>query len=313
GWGLLAQTSDMPFSGIFLAVFGVELDAIPTFPPARYNQQPNTTPWKGRIPAVTDPKMIVAWNSLAISGLARVYQVFKNPIAWELAKNAARFILAHQWVNGRFHRLNYEGKARVLAQSEDYALFIKALLDCDRAGAVMGETEGIWQEEAIRIQEEFDEFLWSVEMGGYYNAPTDASEDLLIRERSYIDNATPAANGVAAANLVRLGLLTDNTSYLERAEVILQAFSPVMEQSPQAGPSLFMGLDWYLHSTLIRTKGDRVSELSARYFPKSVYQVEEKVPEDAIGLVCKRLACLPTPQSWEQLLAQIEKCHGISG
>ncbi len=313
GMGQLSETSEKALSRLFLARYGEEMDAIATFPPARDNQEAKTTPWKGRIPAVTDPKMIVAWNSLAISGLARVYQVFKNPIAGELAKNAARFILDHQWVNGRFHRLNYEGQARVLAQSEDYALFIKALLDCDRSGAVMGETGGTWKEDAIRVQEEFDEFLWSVEMGGYYNAPTDASEDLLIRERSYIDNATPAANGVAAANLVRLGLLTDNTSYLERAEAILQAFSPVMEQSPQAGPSLFMGLDWYLHSTLIRTTSDRVTELSARYFPKSVYQVEEKVPEDAIGLVCKGLACLPTPQSWEQLLAQIEKCHGISG
>ncbi|WP_204105704.1 MULTISPECIES: thioredoxin domain-containing protein [Spirulina sp. CCY15215] len=310
--GKLSEMSEKALSRLFLARYGESLGAIDTFPPARDNQEAKTKQWKGRIPAVTDTKMIVAWNSLMISGLARVYQVFKNPIAWELAKNATQFILKHQWIEGRFHRLNYEGKARVLAQSEDYALFIKALLDCDRASAVMGETGGIWREEAIRVQEEFDEFLWSLEMGGYYNAPMDASEDLLIRERSYIDNATPAANGIAAANLVRLGLLTDNTHYLEQAEAILQAFSPIMEQSPQACPSLFLGLDWYLHSTLIRTTGDRVSQLAVRYFPKSVYQVEEKVPEDAIGLICKGLACLPTAHSWEQLLTQIEKCHGIA-
>ena len=311
GGGELSEKSEKALSRLFLARYGESMEAIATFPPARDNQDAKTIDWQGRIPAVTDSKMIVAWNSLVISGLARVAEVFKNPIAWKLAKNAATFILTHQWISERFYRLNYEGHVRVLAQSEDYALFIKALLDCDRASAVMGENERIWKAKAIRVQEEFDEFLWSVEMGGYYNAPTDASKDLLIRERSYIDNATPAANGVAAANLVRLGLITDNTSYLERAETILQAFTPVMEQSPQACPSLFVGLDWYLHSTLIRTTSDRVSELNSRYFPTSVYQIEEKVPENAIGLVCKGLACLPTPQSWEQLLTQIEKCQGI--
>ncbi|MEM9539064.1 MAG: thioredoxin domain-containing protein [Cyanobacteria bacterium P01_E01_bin.42] len=312
GGGQLSETSEKALSRLFLARYGEEIEAISTFPPARDNNEAKTTTWKGRIPAVTDPKAIVAWNSLTISGLARVAEVFKNPIAWKLAQNAANFILENQWIDGRFHRLNYEGQVRVLAQSEDYALFIKALLDCDRASAAIGATSPRWNQKAIEIQEEFDRFLWSSEMGGYYNAPTDASDDLLIRERSYIDNATPAANGVAAANLVRLGLITDNIRYLERAETILQAFVPVMEQSPQGCPSLFTGLDWYLHSTLIRTTSDRVSELASRYFPKSVYQVEEKVPEDAIGLVCKGLACLPTPQSWEQLLAQIEKCHGIS-
>ncbi|MBP0018753.1 MAG: thioredoxin domain-containing protein [Cyanobacteria bacterium SBLK] len=312
GGGQLSETSEKGLSRLFLARYGEAIEAIATFPPARDNHEAKTTDWQGRIPAVTDPKMIAAWNSLTISGLARVAEVFKNPIAWELAKNAANFIVEHQWLNGRFHRLNYEGQVRVLAQSEDYALFIKALLDCDRTSAVMGETGGIWQRKAIEIQVEFDEFLWSVEMGGYYNAPTDASDDLLIRERSYIDNATPAANGVAAANLVRLGLLTENTSHLKRAETLLQAFAPVMEQSPQGCPSLFLGLDWYLHSTLIRTTSDRVGELTSRYFPKSVYQVEEQVPENAIGLVCKGLACLPTPQNWEQLLTQIEKCHGIA-
>jgi len=52
--------------------------------------------------------------------------------------------------------------------------------------------------------------FWSVEIAGYYNTATDAGHDLIVRERSYTDNATPAANGVAIANLVRLALLTED-------------------------------------------------------------------------------------------------------
>lgn len=69
-------------------------------------------------------------------------------------------------------------------------------------------------ERAIALQQEFDDYFWSVEWGGYFNTATEASQDLLIRERSYLDNATPSANSIAIANLVRLSHLTENPDYL---------------------------------------------------------------------------------------------------
>jgi len=39
--------------------------------------------------------------------------------------------------------------------------------------------------EAITVQEEFDEFLWSVEIAGYYNTATDAGHDLIVRAQLY--------------------------------------------------------------------------------------------------------------------------------
>jgi uncharacterized protein YyaL (SSP411 family) len=48
--------------------------------------------WAGRIPSVTDTKMIVAWNSLMISGLARAAAVFHDSTYFELAAKAAQFI-----------------------------------------------------------------------------------------------------------------------------------------------------------------------------------------------------------------------------
>jgi uncharacterized protein YyaL (SSP411 family) len=59
--------------------------------------------------------------------------VSKQPEYWKLATVATNFILDNQWVQGRFHRLNYDGQPSVLAQSEDYAFFIKALLDLHQA------------------------------------------------------------------------------------------------------------------------------------------------------------------------------------
>jgi uncharacterized protein len=301
--GQLSATLETALSKLFTVRYGVSSDLLETFPPAGNNEEAKTTNWLGRIPSVTDTKMIVAWNSLMISGLARAAGVFAQPLYRELAAAAANFILDNQFVDGRFHRLNYQGEPTVLAQSEDYALFIKALLDLQACNP----EEKKWLEKAIAIQDEFNEFLWSVELGGYYNASSDSSQDLIVRERSYADNATPSANGVAIANLVRLALLTDNLDYLDLAELGLKAFKSVMHRAPQACPSLFTALDWYRNSTLIRSTTEQINALIPKYLPTTVFAITSDLPEGSVGLVCQGLKCLAPAESVEHLLQQIEK------
>ncbi|MEG3918885.1 thioredoxin domain-containing protein [Microcoleus sp. T3_A4] len=311
--GKLSDTVEAALAKLFAVRYGAKPDNVKTFPPARNNQEAKNESWPGRIPAVTDTKMIAAWNSLMISGLARAAAVFGNLEYLELAVKAANFMLDNQWTDGRFQRLNYDGQSAVTAQSEDYALFVKALLDLYQASLTLGNGEEaqqlpnsqFWLEKAVQVQEEFDEFLWSVELGGYYNTAKDASGDLLVRERSYIDNATPAANGIAIASLVRLALLGQNLEYLDRAEQGLQAFSSIVQDAPQACPSLLSAIDWYQHSTLIRTTPDRISGLISQYYPTAVCQIEADLPEGVIGLVCECLTCKEPAKSQERLLEEI--------
>jgi uncharacterized protein len=297
---------------LFQARYGTESAETTTFPPARNNHEAKTLTWPGRIPPVTDTKMIVAWNSLMISGLARAATVLQQLDFYQLAATATQFILNHQQIEGRLHRLNYEGQASVIAQSEDYALLIKALIDLQQAALTLQITEisletqaADWLTQAVQLQAEFDQFLWSSETGGYYN--TDARSDLVVRERSYQDNATPAANGVAVANLVRLFLATEDMAYLDRAEQTLQAFSQVMQQLPQACPSLFAGLDWFCHATLVRTHADQMAQLGRQYQPTALYQIAANLPEGAIALVCQGLSCKAPALSEAQLQTQLQQ------
>jgi uncharacterized protein len=303
----LSETLEMALAELFVVRYGAKPNELETFAPARDNHQAKTHKWQGRIPPVTDTKMIVAWNSLMISGLARAYGVFQTSTYWDMASKAANFILKNQWLNGRLHRLNYDGKPSVLAQSEDYALFIKALLDLHSASLLKAETNNFWLENAIKVQAQFDQLLWSEELGGYYNAASDSSQELLVRERSYADNATPSANGIAIANLVRLALLTENLQHLDRAEQALQAFSSAMSQSPQSCPSLFTALDWYQHCTLIRSGYNHLTTLINQYFPASIYQLESHLSDNTVGLVCQGLSCLEPADSLEKLLKQVRQ------
>jgi uncharacterized protein YyaL (SSP411 family) len=293
---------------LFAVRYGQQPGALSTFPPAVDAQTAKTADWPGRIPPVTDTKMIVAWNSLMISGLARAAAVLDRADYLALAIQVAQFILDHQWVEGRLQRLNYEGTPAILAQAEDYALLIKALMDIQQACLAFEafQTQAqAWLERAVAVQAEFDEGLWSLETGGYFN--TAGSDDLLVRERSYQDSAIPSANGVAISTLIRLALLTEDLTYLDRAEQALQCFSLVLEQFPRACPSLLQALDWYHHHTLIRTSAGRLPPLLKTYLPTAVVKLATDLPAGIIGLVCQGLTCNEPATSEAQLREQITR------
>jgi len=315
--GVLSGDSEAALKPLFVARYGEIPEALASFPPARTNAEAKALPWPGRIPAVTDPKMIVAWNALMISGLARAAVVFQQPDYLTLADNAAQFILTHQIQAGRLHRLNYEGTVSTIARSEDYAFFLKALLDLHQAhqlgsGQPLSERLSIqpnfhspayWLGHALKLQAEFDEHLWTTEMGGYYN--TDASPDLVVRERSFEDNATPSANGVAIANLVRLFLLTEDLAYLTRAEQALQSFGTLLEKAPGSCPGLFAALDWLHHPTLVKTTTAAFAAIRQGYWPTAIFRRAEDLPAHTVGLVCQGLSCQEPAQSLTQLQAQL--------
>lgn len=294
--GQLSDELEAALIKLFVIRYGSAPEVIVT--PATNNQVAKTHAWRGRIPPVTDTKLIVAWNSLMISGLARAAAVFQNSEYLDLATAAAQFVVDHQWANNRLHRLSYDGQASIIAQSEDYALLIKALLDLE---AAYSSSPSPWLAEAIRVQKEFDEYLWSPE-GGYYNT---AANDLAMRERSCDDGPIPSANGVAIANLVRLFLLTEDMTYLDRAEQALSAFSSILIDTPQRCPSLFVALDWFRNQTLIRTSAAAIANLSLQYLPTAMSRLDTELGNNIVGLVCQGLSCQAPAYSWEQLQEQV--------
>jgi uncharacterized protein len=299
--GELPPEIETVLAELFTLRYGVAASEIDTFPPAKSNYEAKMGNWRGRIPPVTDTKMILAWNALAISGLARAYGVFGDRSYLDLAIDATNFILSQQHRAGRWQRLHYDGEATIPAQAEDYAYFVKALLDLQTV--VIEDNK--WLETAIEVQKEFDELLWSEETGGYYNNSLESGADLIVRERSYIDNATPSPNGIAVINLMRLFLLTDNPEYLDRASQTLQAFGSIIQNSPQACPSLYLALDWYHNGKAVKTHPETIAELMPLYLPTTVFRLATDLQDGAVGMVCRASACLQPARDKEMLLEQL--------
>lgn len=305
----ISKTLEQALEKLFQVRYGALPADTPVFEPAVDAQAAKTSDWPGRIPPVTDTKMIVAWNALMISGLAKASAVFGRADYLAIALQSARYIQQHQQVEGTFYRLNYGGQAAVPAQAEDYALFIKALLDIQQACLRFEEYRvqaDDWLEAAIALQTQFDQQLGS-EQGGYFNA---TGSELIVQERAYQDSATPAANGVAVTSLVRLFLLSENQDYLSRAETTLQSFSTVLQKVPRACPTLLSGLDWFTHPVLIRTTADQIPDLLSRLLPTAVIQIEEHLPDGAIALVCQGLSCQAPATDIAMMQRQIELSQG---
>jgi uncharacterized protein YyaL (SSP411 family) len=295
--GELSPEVEACLTKLFRLRYGEYSRPTDAFPVARSQADIREIDWEGRVPPVTDTKAITAWNALMISGLANAYRAFQKPIYKQLAVNAAKFILENQWIEGRLQRINYEGQATVVAQSEDYAFLIKALLDMHQA---IPEEANFYLQQAIAIQAEFDRDFWDALSGGYFNTTSESSQHLLLRERNYQDNATPSPNGIAIANLVRIASVTEKLEYLDRAELALKRFGHVITNSPVACPSLLAAFDWFRNHTLVRTLPTQYEYLNRQYLPAVMLRLDKHLPNpDAIAIVCQGFACLEPAMSIE--------------
>src|SRR5262245_18248445 len=87
--------------------------------------------------------------------------------------------------------------------------------------------------------------FWDDQNGGLFFT-ADNSEELLVRRKELYDGAVPSGNSVAMLNLLRLGRITANTEFEEKAMKLPSAFSGNMNDAPSAYTQLMMGIDFAL-------------------------------------------------------------------
>lgn len=188
-----------------------------------------------------DDKTLVAWNGLMISALARGGQILDDPKYLTAAVRAADFIRAKLYdpVSGRLKRRYRDGQADIDAFADDYAFFIQATIDLYESTLDIR-----WLKLAIDLQKKQDE-LFGDEAGGYFST-AGADKTLIYRMKDDGDYAEPAANSIAAFNLLRLAQMTDDKTLRAKAEKTLAFFSDQLKQSPTSFPQMLTAADFHL-------------------------------------------------------------------
>jgi hypothetical protein len=125
------------------------------------------------------------------------------------------------------------------------------------------------------------------EAGGFYFTADD-HESLILRPKTFGDDATPAGNGVAARLLLRLGYLLAEPRYLDAAERTLRAGWSLIERYPHAHASLLLALDEFTEPpAVIVLRGPATdlavwrAELDKLFDPRRAVFA---IPSDAEGL-----------------------------
>ncbi len=186
-----------------------------------------------------DDKVLTSWNGLAIGALAEAGAVLGDAKPVEAAQRAARFLRAALVVDGRLHHTWRDGHgASVPAFLEDVACLAQGLVSLFEA-----DGDPAWLSWAVALADEAEERFADPDAPGTYFATAHDAEALLTRPKDLWDNATPAGASVLVDVGLRLGALTGEARFAERAERTLRAFLPRARQAPTGYGELLRGLE----------------------------------------------------------------------
>ncbi|MBU0908927.1 MAG: thioredoxin domain-containing protein, partial [Proteobacteria bacterium] len=186
-----------------------------------------------------DDKILCAWNGLMISALAKGYQITGNSAYLQGAQRSADFILATLYDSGKgtLLRRYRQGEAGLAAQLDDYAFFVQGLLDLYAASFAI-----TYLESAIALTHKQIE-LFADKAGGGFFETTDQDASLLLRMKGDYDGAEPAANSVAALNLLRLAPFVGQ-DWRQRAHKTIDTFASQLNRYPTSMPQMLVALDF---------------------------------------------------------------------
>ena len=262
-----------------------------------------------------DDKVLAEWNALMLAGLCEAAASTGNPEWAEAAVANGEFLTAalrrddgrwlRSWQAGGDGR---EAGARHLACAHDYGALTGAFIDL---AELTGRAR--WIEEARAAADGLIELFWDDESGGVYTTGADA-EALVTRPKDLMDNATPSAQSNAAVALLRLGALTGEAGYVERAESVLSLLGAAACQHPTAFGHLLQAVDMHAGGldeiVVVGDRPDLVAEAQTRYRPNSVLAWGEPYPsplwtgrQPGFAYVCRQYTC-QTPATTPTELAE---------
>lgn len=173
-----------------------------------------------------DDKIITGWNGLMIAAYAQSARTLNHPQHGAIAQKAAEFILQNlRDESGTLYRIYHSEQYKIPAYQEDYAYFIRGLIELYRTTKVP-----TFLNEAEHLTQQMNTHFWDTQSGGYFFTPSNT--ELFVRAKSSSDGALPSGNAVALHNLVNLHELTQKSHYLEQAHKLASAFAHNALESP---------------------------------------------------------------------------------
>ncbi len=194
----------------------------------------------GRIPPLTDTKVITSWNGLMMAAMAEAGAAFGRDDYTQAAQDNANFILESMVRDGRLRRTDGDSENGAQGFLDDYSHLTDGLLALHSADGDLR-----WLVQAEKLTRQAVALFWDPLQSRFYDTGSD-QESLIIRPRDVTDNALPSGHSMMTGVLARLAIITGDGDLRTMASDSLRSVRDIMIQFPTGAGHWLSVLDFYL-------------------------------------------------------------------
>ncbi len=172
-----------------------------------------------------DNKVLTEWNAMMLSSLCESISAFNRLDLIPFAEKSALFLVSElRSADGVWSR-SWQEEAQPHSQHSALAHDLAHVID---AMTRMYEltADHTWLQIATETAHQLIDEYWDPEHGGLFTVAS-SSEQLIVRQKDLMDNATPSANSVAAYAFLRLAAITGDAKLEMHAHQILALLARV--------------------------------------------------------------------------------------
>jgi len=273
-----------------------------------------------RVRPLLDDKILLGWNALMNLAFSAAYAASgKEEYRQRAILNMEELFSLFSQPDGSLHHTGKNGKSRIPAFLDDYALVIQALI---RLQEITGESHYLLK--ARTLTEWVIQFFSEEETDFFYYTPSHQT-DVVVRKKEVYDGAVPSGNAIMTQNLQYLSIVFDLPRWREQSQSLLASMGSSLIRYPGSFGVWVMALQHEIIGwqewVITGQKASRfLPELARKFVPNKICQVMEtnllkfplltgkKIPDDPAEVLffqCKDYQCNEPVTSCEEFLAKV--------
>ena len=261
-----------------------------------------------------DNKVLTEWNAMMLSSLCESISAFNRLDLIPVAEKNAEFLVSELRNRDGVWSRSWQEDALPHAQHSALAHDLAHVVDAMTRMYELTANHA-WLTVATETAHQLVDEYWDPEHGGLFTVAS-SSEQLIVRQKDLMDNATPSANSVAAFAFLRLSAITGDAALETHAHQILALLARV---APSAATGFCNAISASLFAqegaVEIVIPGDNPALLAtvrSQWLPNAVTVWGEPVDsplwagrEPGMAYVCRNHECLLPARTEQELRDRI--------